>query len=184
MSVTSSIGGSVDPIIERAKRAIKLDPGVYAEIGNDPAGTQQSIIVVVAAALIGGLGPLIGPGDFSAGGWIASGLYAVVGVAIGTGVLFLIGRLFKAQGEYINLFRGLGFAYAPQALAIIPIVGGIVGTIWSIVLAIRAVKETQTVSDGTAAVIVLIPTAILLVLGIILAIIIGFALFGIAAANS
>lgn len=168
----------MEAIIERVKRAIKLEPGVYAEIGNDPAATQQSIIVVVVAALIGGLGTLIGPGRFGVGSWIASGLYAVVGLAIGAGVLFLIGRLFKAQGEYINLFRALGFAYAPQALAIIPILGGIVGAIWSVVLAIRAVKETQNVTDGAAAAIVLIPAAIALVLVAIAAVLIGFALFG------
>lgn len=153
----------MNAIVERVKRAVTLSPGVYQEIGNDPQATSQAIIVAAAAALIGGLGALFG-GRF--GDWILSPILAVVGLAIGCAILFLLSRMFKAQGTYIQLFRGLGFATAPQALNLIPVIGGIVGGIWSLILAIRAVKETQQVSDGAAVAIVLIP-----------ALIIGFVLF-------
>ena len=68
----------------------------------------------------------------------------------------------------------------PTALGIIPVVGGLVGGIWSIICAIRAVKETQSVSQGAAVAIVLIPVAILFVIGLVLAFAIGLALLGIA----
>lgn len=169
----------MNPIIERVKRAVTLSQGVYQEIGNDPQGTTQAMIVTGAAALIGGLGALFG-GKFFA--WILMPIYAVVGLAIGSGILFLLSRAFKGQGTYIQLFRGLGFATAPQALGLIPILGGVVGGIWSLILAIRAVKETQQVTDGAAIAIVLIPAAIIGVLVFLLLVVLSIALFGAAAA--
>jgi hypothetical protein len=171
----------VNPIIERVRRAVTLSPGVYQEIGNDPQGTTQAIIVAAAAALIGGLGALFG-GRF--GGWILSAIYAVVGLAIGTAILFLLSRMFKGQGTYVQLFRGLGFATAPQALGVIPVIGGIVGGIWSLILAIRAVKETQLVTDGAAVAIVLIPALILGLLAFLLVVVLSIALFSAANAGS
>ena len=171
----------MNPIIERVKRAVTLSPGVYQEIGNDPQGTTQAIIVTAAAALIGGLGTLFG-GRF--GNWILMPLYAVVGLAIGGGILFLLSRVFKGQGTYIQLFRGLGFATAPQALGLIPIIGGIVGGIWSLILAIRAVKETQQVSDGAAVGIVLIPAAIIGLIIFVLVVLLSIAIIGVASSSS
>jgi hypothetical protein len=172
----------VEPIIGRLRRVLKLEAGVFQEIGADPAATVQAIIVVVVASLIGGLGVLIGPGDFGFGSWILSGLFSVVGLAVGAGILYLLSRMFKAQGDYMSLFRSLGYASAPQALSIIPIIGGIVGVIWSIILAIRAVKETQNVGDGTAVAIVLIPAAIVFVIVLILVLAVGMAILGLGAA--
>lgn len=110
----------MEPIIGRLKRVLKLEAGVFQEIGADPAATVQAITVVVATALIGGLSVLIGPGDFGFGSWILSGLFSVVGLAVGAGILYLLSRMFKAQGDYMSLFRSLGYAAAPQALSIIP----------------------------------------------------------------
>jgi hypothetical protein len=171
----------VNPIIERVKRAVTLSPGVYQEIGNDPQGTTQAIIVTVAASLIGALGTLFG-GRFVS--WIMAGVFAVVGLAIGSAILFLLSRVFKGQGTYIQLFRGLGFATAPQALGLIPILGGIVGGIWSLILAIRAVKETQQVTDGAAVAIVLIPAAIIGVIVFVLVVLLSIVIIGAASANS
>ncbi len=166
----------------RIQRAVKLEDGVYEEIGNDDSATIQAMVVVAIAALISGLGTLIGPGRFGIGGWIFGAiLSATLGLAIGTGILFIVSRLFKAQGGFIELFRALGYAYAPSALGIIPIIGGLVGGIWSIICAIKAVKETQSVSQGAAVAIVLIPVAIVLAIVMIFAFVIGMALMGIAA---
>lgn len=172
----------MEPIIGRLKRALKMETGVFQEIGADPAATVQAIIVVVAAALIGGLGVLIGPGDFGFGSWILSGIFSVVGLTVGAGIIYLVSRMFKAQGDYMSLFRSLGYASAPQALSIIPFIGGIVGAVWSIILAIRAVKETQNVVDGTAVAIVLIPAAIVFVIVLILVLAVGMAILGLGAA--
>jgi hypothetical protein len=160
-----------------------MEPGVFQEIGADPTATVQAIIVVVVASLVGGLGTIFS-GDFDAVGWILGGAYSIVGLAITAGVIYLISRLFQARGDYTSLFRSLGYASAPQALAIIPILGWLAGLVWSLILAIRAVKETQAVSGGAAAAIVLIPAAIVFVIVVILVVALGVALVGLGVAAS
>jgi hypothetical protein len=170
----------------RVQRAVRREPGVFGEIGADPKATGEAIAVAVAASLISGLGA-IWPGGARFGfvGWIiGAAIGSVIGLGIGTAILYVISRFFRAQGEFINLFRGLGYATAPQALGIIPFVGGIVGAIWSLLLAIRAVKETQNTTEGTAVAIVLIPVAIGLLLGLLLAFAALVAFFGFEAANN
>jgi hypothetical protein len=169
-------------IWQRIQRAVKLEPGVYAEIGGDGAATGQAIAVVGVASLISGLSALFTSARFSFLGWIiGAALAATVGLAIGAGILWLVSRLFGATGSFESLFRSLGFAAAPSALGIIPFLGGLVGGIWSLILAIRAVKETQSVSDGAAIAIVLIPAAIVFVIGLVVALIAGLAFLGFAA---
>lgn len=175
----------VQALWQRVMRAVRMEPGVYSEIGQDQSATIQAIIVAGAASLIAGLSALFPGGErFRFVGWIVGAVAAAtLGLAIGAGILWLVSRLFGATGSYISLFRGLGFATAPNALGIIPIIGTIAGFVWSIILAIRAVKETQSVSDGAAVAIVLIPAAIGLVIGFILVIIAGIALLGFAVAD-
>lgn len=172
-------------IWERVQRAIKLVPGVYEEIGNDQRATGQAMVVMGAASLISGLAPIFGPGDFGFGGWIGgAALAATLGLAIITGVIYIIGKFFQGQGEYIQLFRSLGFAGAPGALGIIPWIGGLAGVVWTVILAIRAVKEINRVSDGAAIATVLIPAAIFGILAVLLIILAGIALLGFAASQS
>jgi hypothetical protein len=165
-------------ILDRVQRAVTLKEGVYAEIGSDQAATGQAIVVAAVAGLISSV---TGAGGFF--GRIIGGLIGgVIGLAIFTGVIFLIGRLFKGQGQYVELFRGLGYASAPSALGLIPFLGWI-GGIWSVVLAIRAVKEINKVSDGAAAVTVLIPVVVIGFLVFILVVLAGIAMLGFAAAT-
>jgi hypothetical protein len=157
-------------LMDRVVRAVKLDPTVYKEVAMDDSKTVEAMIVVGIAAAIGGLGLAIGPGDFRFGSWIgAIILTPTLGLAIGTGILWLIGKLFNGKAQFIEMFRPLGYAYAPTALGIIPFIGGFIGGIWTLVCAVIAVRESEDVSTGSAAAIVLIPAAIFLVLGLIIA---------------
>lgn len=170
---------------QRVLRAFRRESGVFGEIGADEKATGEAIVVAIGAALVGGLGALW-PGDppFQAGSWITSAIgTGTIGLAIGVGILFLVGRLFSSRGTYIALFRAAGFASAPGALAIIPVVGVFAGAVWSIVLMIRAVKETQEVSDGASVAIVLIPLAVGILIAVLAFAALFAALFGFAAAD-
>lgn len=166
---------------QRVLRAFRREPGVFGEVGSDEKATGEAIVVAVAAALIGGLGT-IWAGGLDAGSWIGTAIgTGTLGLAIGVGILFLIGRLFQSRGTYIALFRAGGYAYAPAALGIVPVVGAIAGSVWSVVLMIRAVRETQEVSDGAAVAIVLIPVAVGILIAALAFATLFAALFGLAA---
>ncbi len=171
---------------QRVLRAIRQEPGVFSEIGSDEKATGEAIVVAIGASLLGGLGA-VWPGGarFSGGSWITGALGAgTLGIAIVTGVYFLVAKLFKSQGTYVTLFRAVGYGSAPSALGIIPVVGTIVGAVWSIVLMIRAVRETQGVTSGAAAAVVLIPVAIGIVIALVVFFALAVALFGFAAGES
>ncbi len=168
-------------MMNRVVRAVKLDPTLYREVSGDGSKTTEAMIVVALAALIGGLGPILGPGHFRVGGWILAAILApTLFLAIGTGVLWLIGKLFSGKAEFMQMFRPLGYAYAPYALGIIPFIGGIIGGIWALVCAVIAVRESEEVSTGAAVAIVLIPAAILFILMLIVGAVIGLTMLGLA----
>ncbi len=180
-------GGNVDlaAVWQRVRRAVRRESGIFSEVGADEKATGEAVVVAIGAAMVGGLGALW-PGEprFAAGSWITTAIgTGTLGLAIGVGVIFLIGRLFKSQGTYVALFRAAGYASAPSALGIVPVIGGIAGAVWSIVLMVRAVKETQGVTDGAATAIVLIPVAVGIILGALLFAALFAAFLGFAAAG-
>lgn len=166
----TSEGALSGALMDRVMRAVKLDPTVYKEVSADDTKTTEAMLVVAIAAAIGGLGTIIGPGNFTFGGWILSiALAPTLGLGIGTGVLWIIGKLFNGKAAFMEMFRPLGYAYAPSTLSIIPIIGGFIGLVWSMVCAVIAVRESEEVTTGSAAAIVLIPSAILFVILLIAA---------------
>lgn len=145
---------------QRLLRALKLENGVFAEIGNDPKATGEAVLIAAVSGLIGGIGN-------GGRGIITGAIAGVIGLAIGTGILFVVGKIFKGQGAYVQLFRGLGYATFPQIAGFIPIVGWLIG-LWGVVMAVKSVQEINRVSMGAAVATVLIPAVIL---GILIAVV-------------
>lgn len=172
----------LNAIWARLLRALKLEPGVFAEIGDDQKATGEGVAIAVVAGLIGGISSIGGVDGTGVPGWIFSAVIGVpIGLAIGTGIFFLLSKLFKGQGEYVQLFRGLGYSSAPNALSIVPVIGALAALVYTVVLAIRAVSEISRLSTGAAAAVVLIPVAVLFILVFILIMAVGVALMGFAA---
>lgn len=177
-------GSASGGLMDRVMRAVKLDPTLYREASTDETKTSEAMIVVAIAAGIAGLGPIFNAVDFKFGTWIGSIILApTLGLAIGTGLLWLVGKLFGGKAAFMEMFRPLGYAYAPQALGIVPIIGGFVGGIWSIVCAVIAVRESEDVSTGSAVGIVLIPLVIGFILAIVLVAALVAAMFGISSGS-
>src|SRR5687768_11916050 len=113
-----------NPVVTRAIRAARLEDAVYEEVARDPEATTQALLVVIAAAILGGIGsitegvgPLIGALIFAPAVW-----------ALGSALAFFVGtRLYNIQGlTWLEVARALGFAQAPgvfNVFGIIPILG-------------------------------------------------------------
>jgi len=152
----------MDNIVDRVKRIVTLDVSAYTEVAEDEEATGPAFLVAMAAALLSSIGTAFTTDGFGIGSALGAALIgAPIGLLIGTGIFFLIGKLFGGQGEYMGLLRGFGHAAAPQALGIIPVIGSFVGGIWSLVCAVIAVREIHKLSTGLAVVVVLIPAVIL-----------------------
>jgi hypothetical protein len=75
---------------------------------------------------------------------------APIGLFIWTGILYVVGKMFGGQGTYAQLIRPIGYAGAPFALRIVPVIGGPAGLLYSAVIQIRAVMQINQVKQGSA----------------------------------
>jgi hypothetical protein len=179
-------------LIPSILRAIKLDSSFYEEVEQDASYDSDALIVVVVASLLGAFGALLRlalSGHFLQAilAFVVSAAVTLVGFFIWVWVATFVGtKLFGGTGQFGNVKRALGFAYAPQflnILAFIPCLGGIIGLIaWvlSIIAAVIALRQSLN-QDTTKAVLTAIVSAV--VVFIITAIVTAiFAMIGIGGA--
>jgi hypothetical protein len=178
-------------ILSGMLRAAKLDKAFYEEVEHDTSYTQDALAVVVLAALAGGissfLGSLIGGiGILGAIGSLVFGVVvAVVSYYVWVFVAQYVGtRFFKGQGDFGEVQRAFGFAYAPQVLNIlgfIPCVGWVlplVTWLWSIATGFVAIRQSLDQDDTNAALTMVVSFVVVLVVSLVLGLIggaLGFA---------
>jgi len=173
-------------------RAIKLDATFYEEVEQDPSYNQDSLMVVILASLLGGIGGLISmamSGEILKAilAFIVAVILTLLGFFLWVWVATFVGvRFFKGTGQFDNVKRAMGFAYAPQLLnlfSFIPCLGGIIGLVaWvlSVIAGVKAVRQSLN-QDNTNAILTVVVSAI--VVFVITAIIGGiFAAIGIGGA--
>ncbi len=138
----------MNQLLDRMKRAAKLDSLLYEEVEHDPSATGQAMAVVLIASVCIGLGFPLGGGLVQAA---VSGLMALVFWLIWSGVIYLVGtKLFpepQTEADYGQLLRTIGFAAAPGALgllAFVPVLGwllSLVLPVWILAATIVAVRQ-------------------------------------------
>ena len=127
----------------RVARAFRGEPDVFSEVAADPNATRQAVLV-----LTGSLGLSAIWTTFLLLAIIPLGLVAAL---INAGLVCLAARLFAADPPpYARLFRALGFASAPTAIGVVPLLGGFVAAIYVVVLDVIAIREVCRVSTMQA----------------------------------
>lgn len=172
-------------------RAAKLDKGFYEEVEHDASYGQDALAVVVLAVLAGGIGSFIAS-LFTGGGFLAaigslilSVITGVVAYYVWVFVAQYVGtRFFNGQGDFGEVQRAFGFAYAPQVLNVlsfIPCAGWIlplVTWLWSLATGFIAIRQSLDQDDKNAALTMVVSFLVVLVVTIVLDMIGG--LFGLA----
>lgn len=135
----------------------KLKSDIFEEIGRDPDSVFFAGLIV---ALVGGLlalGSQISPvwGDFGMGlNFLIALVWTFMSWFMWTGILYVTGRLFVARRiSYKQLLSLTGFAYAPQALAILPWIGALAGLTWSLAACFVAVRQGMGIENRKMALI-------------------------------
>ena len=134
-------------LLARLAGVLRFDPAIYAEIQADIVAIPQSFAVVIATAVVAGLGQ-----------GLFAGLFWAIPLVIGnwlivTALIWGVGLLVAGDAaDYFRLLRCNGFAYAWFALLLasdLPFIGWLVG--WSAVLLSLAslVIATRTVLDSS-----------------------------------
>ncbi|MBA3274632.1 MAG: YIP1 family protein [Chloroflexia bacterium] len=146
----------VNVILNRAIRVAKLDLPVYREIARDVNATKEAAVVVAVVALASGIGAL----SDSFGRVVVAVLVAFIGWVIFAAMTYFFGKnIFGTPSTQVNvesLLRTQGYAQAPGVLAFfgfIPVLGwavALVGSIWALITAIVAIRETLVIGTGRA----------------------------------
>jgi hypothetical protein len=144
-----------------------------------------AIICYEVFTILSGLLALVGIGQAQQGfgGFITSlvlaPIFAAIGLFIGAGILHLLVMLIVGSGNsgYEATFRVGAYAAVTSLVSWIPFIGWI-ASLYGIYLAIVGVREVHATTTGKAALVVLIPVAVLFLIAIILIAIVGAVIFG------
>ena len=148
--------------------AMQADVKTFTEIEADQSAMGQAITVIVIA----GVAALIG-NIFRAG--IPAGILGLIGSLLGYGLfslmVFLIGTKVMPEpttkADFNETFRVVGFAASPgvfNILAIVPYLGPLISLLvglWSLVIAVVAVREVLDYSNTGRAIIVCLISAVI-----------------------
>ena len=166
-------------LVDRVKGILRLDADVYEEVEADTTALPQAAMVVAAGAVASGIGAL-GGGPL---GMIIHLVFTFAGWLIWTVVSYFVGtRAFGGTATWDQVLRTLGFAQAPHLfgiLAIIPLLGGLVGFaagIWAIATSVVAIRQSLDLTTEKA-----VLTAVVSVLIILVLMAIPATLFGVGA---
>ena len=88
-------------------------------------------------------------------------LFVLIGLFIWSGIVHLMLLILgSAQEGFDATFRVMSYATTAQLAQVVPFCGGLVGFIWALVLEIMGIAEAHRISQGKAALAVLLPLVI------------------------
>jgi hypothetical protein len=156
-------------LLERMIRAARLDPDLYYELERDRNANGQAfaVVLIVAACALIGSAALSLQAAFQAcvcmvGGWLFWSAIAAV-----------VGARFGARAGFEEVMRPVAFAQTPgvlQILALVPVLGwrvGLVAWLWTMLASVIAIREALRVETGKAALVVLVTSAVVMVIGLL-----------------
>jgi DNA-binding HxlR family transcriptional regulator len=101
--------------------------------------------------------------------FISASMFVPVGLAIWSGLvhgaLLIVGG---AKQGFETTFRVVGYSNAPQLLSVIPVVGSVAATVYSLILLAIGLRETHEIPTGKSALAVGIAVGIAALLGLLL----------------
>ena len=141
--------------------AMQADVKTFTELENDPNAMAQAVTVIVIAGIAALIGNIFRSG-ISVG--ILSLIGSLLGYALFSLMVFLLGTKVMPEpatkADFNETFRVVGFAAAPgvfNILAIVPYLGPLISLLvglWSLVIAVVAVREVLDYSNTGRAIIV------------------------------
>lgn len=153
-------------MLRRMMLAAKLDVDFYERVEADASYTREAFLVVLAAAVLSGIGmalayPGSGVGRFITGilgtvfSWVAwSGITLWIGTTVTRGP--------ETQSDMGEMLRVLGYAHTPQVLillVVIPVLGSLIAlaaSIWSLAAGVVAIRQALDFTTTRALITVVI----------------------------
>ena len=135
-------------LTRRMLGAAKLSAATYEEVEADATATPQAVLVVVLAAIAGGVSAIRATGVV---GLALAGLASLLGWYVWAFVTFLVGtrllRGARTEADLGQLLRTVGFSAAPgviRVLGIVPVLDrpvSLLASLWMLVSMVVAVRQ-------------------------------------------
>ena len=89
---------------------------------------------------------------------LVSPIVLTIGMFIGSGITHLILLIFGwSKTSYEGTFRATGYSYGPYFFQVVPFLGNMITSIWTLVIFIIAIKEVHKLSVGKTILVVFLP---------------------------
>lgn len=171
----------ISAMLQRVVRAASFDTRFFQELRYNAALNQEALIIVIIVAVLSALGGL-GGGII---GFLMAGIMAVVGYYIWSYVALWVAKQFYGVDTDIEAVqRAIGYAYAPRVLSLlswVPCIGWLVafvGSIWSLVLGVFALREIMGLDTTKAIVVTIVGWVIIFVITLVLGLVLGIGAAG------
>ncbi len=136
------------PLLETIRRALALEPEIFAQIAQVPGGLMTALIVVALAGLSEALAQSlillinhVSPLRFGLAILLSTGTH-VIGYYFWTATIWLVGvYLFDRPASYGTVGRTVGLAYAPQLLGFF-VLTPYLGTLFALIIAVWSLLAT------------------------------------------
>jgi len=172
-------------MMDRLMGGLTLKAPVYKQIAEDKSATTTAAIIVVVVSLIAGILGAIFLSSFASslpagtpvpsflGSVIRSLVASVLGWLVGSWVIAFVANMLGGKTDTGEMLRVFGFTQIFGLLGIIPICGGIVGIVLSIIAAVIGIREAAEFSTGKAILTGVIALVAFFIVGAIVGAILG-----------
>jgi len=162
-----------------ARRGDYANPLIFALVCTVISAAISGFLGVLYAILgIGGTGVGEAVGAFVASMFFMPIIFTIA-LFVGAGILHLLVALIikPADTGFEATFRVVSYANVTELVSWVPVLGPLVATVASIVLSIIGVREVHETTTGKAALVVLIPAAVALLVALFLIVVVGATIF-------
>ncbi len=149
--------------VKQGIEIVKLNRGAMRLVAADPEAFSQGLIITA----IVGLAAWLEPTTFTPWGIIGHPLLALFWLFVSTAVFHFVAILFGAHGDYMSLLRVFGVGRVLGWIVVVPWIGRLVFGVWTLVIAVVALEELYGLDRTKAVICVLLPTAVLIFLGLL-----------------
>jgi len=176
----SSEGREFINTLNYAVEFLKMDFRNLERVANDPKMPVWVIVILAISGVASAIGTL------NIAGIIINPILSVIFGSLFLALFWVIaGPLFGGKASIVQHYSALGLLSVVQWISVIPIIGPIVSFFIFFYLVFvyqKMIKLLHDLSDGKAWAVVLIPIAVVLFIGLMLFVVFGLAILGIATA--
>ena len=168
-----NLSDPINSFIDTVRRVVLQPDGFFASLPRSGSFVNPlvfALICIEISAILGGLLGLVGVGANRGlgnfiGSIIAAPIGGVIGLFIVAGILHLLVRLVIGAGNagFEATFRVASYAAVVDLVSWIPLIGWLLG-LYGVYLSIVGIRDMHQTTTGKAALVVLIPVGVILLL--------------------